>query len=105
MNEGIYIKDLENRFPAYAFVETAIGNLIKFEAKEGENVIVSNIKCCLEEAIFCVRENLVGGKEILPMLTTLQITALTGICEGTNIFDSTTKIIKICTSSAENLWE
>ncbi len=105
MHKDIYIKDLENRFPDYDFTESRTGNLTTFEAANGGGTILSSTtRLSAEDAVCCVRKNLVGGAEVLPILTTVQIAALSDVCEGTNLFDSTAGRVKVCIDCSSNVW-
>jgi len=99
MHSDIYRRDLENRFPTYTFRTTKDGDMNTFEALDGLTLICSASRLDLADAIFAVRQTLVGGHEVIPMLTTTQISELSNVCHGTMIFDMTTKDIKIPTVS------
>lgn len=104
MHEEIYRKDLENRFPTYVFTSGTDGSFCTYTATENGTVKAFSRMMELSKAIFNVREQLVGGLEVDPMLTTAQIAALTGVCEGTRLFNTTMGCCCICTDSVSNTW-
>jgi hypothetical protein len=103
MDEAIYKYDLENRFPTYTFNETTVNDMHKFDAIDGATTVSTATKLTLAEAVYSVRTDLVGGTEVLPMLTMTQIGLLTSIDAGTNIYNSTSGCICECNEGSRNI--
>ena len=93
MDENICKYDLVNRFPSYTFTESKIGNQTKYEAKNGNDIIISMTENSSMNAACFVRYNLVGHEDILPLLTTAQRDTLSEVCEGTQICNITTNVL------------
>lgn len=90
----IYEDDLSNRFPTYTFNTTVDGSLTTYDALDGATLMQTATKASLDDAVFQVRQGLVGGLEVLPLLDTSQRDALTGITEGTCLLNSDTTNIE-----------
>jgi hypothetical protein len=94
MKCDIYKFDLANRFPDYTFTETSDGDAITYEITNNvaAGATVETITRYGETNVVCaIREMLVGGDEILPLLTTTQRDTLSSVVEGTEIFNITTE--------------
>ncbi len=89
-NAEIYEDDLSNRFPTYTFNTTVDGSLTTFEALDGATLISTATRASLGLAVYAVRLDLVGGTEIIPLLTTTQRDALTAPLDATLILNADT---------------
>lgn len=94
-HEQLYKDDLATRFPTFTFVETAVGGMTKFEAKDGDTVMAEHTKPALSDAVALVREELVGGADVLPTITLTQRNALTGITDGCPIWNKTDAKVEV----------
>lgn len=84
----IYRPDMLNRFTGYSFTETAQGDLWLVEFKDGSGTAVdAALKGSLDDCYTRIRQNLVGGADILPRLTTIQRNNITEPADGLLIFN------------------
>ena len=90
LNSEIYINDLANRFPTYTFGTTVDGSLTTYAALDGETPIASYTRASLADAVWSLRLEMVGGPEVLPLLTTAQRDALTSPTDGTAMLNADT---------------
>ncbi len=105
VNKDIYKADLANRFPAYSQHEVIKGDLRKFVLKNGEDIVMeSPYKLDMGEAVFYVREQMVGGLEVEPMLTAAQIKALSNVIVGTRVVNTCSNKFSVCTNTSSNGW-
>lgn len=90
----IYRKDLATRFPTYTFTKTSPGSREKYVVKDGSNNVILRIST-RGNTIGIVRENLVGGTDILPTLTTAQRNNIIGaVKNGTQILNLTANVVQ-----------
>lgn len=90
---SIYSDDLGNRFPTYTFTESVNGSLHTVDADNGGPILFSATAQSLDEAYTQLRQTMVGGAEILPLLTTTQRDTFTPDT-GTPIFNETTTSVE-----------
>ncbi|MCP4493129.1 MAG: hypothetical protein GY820_38395 [Gammaproteobacteria bacterium] len=83
---SIYEDDLKNRFPTYTFTETTFQDLQIVTVLDGATTIKRSRAETMDAAYKNLRESMVGGAEILLLLTTTQRNALTPI-GGSIIFN------------------
>lgn len=85
----IYRDDLLNRYGGHTFTETITGDITKVEFKDGASaIIMKSSKMDAKDAYKVIRDVLVGS-DVMLCLTTVQISALTGVIKGTAIYDET----------------
>ena len=90
----IYRKDLTTRFPTYTFTKTTPGNREVYEVKDEGNAVILKVRA-RGDTIGIVRENLVGGVDILPTLTTAQRNNIIGaVKNGTQILNLTANVVQ-----------
>ncbi len=85
----LYRDDLLNRFSGYSFVETTVGSMTQVEFQDGGSITVSeSTTLVVDDAYQIIREDLVGGSEILITIDETQRDALTSPVTGTLIFNT-----------------
>jgi len=82
--------DLLNRFASHTFTETTVGSMTLVEFKDGGSAVVgSSQKLDIGDAYREIREDLVGGAEVLLTITETQRDALTeSIATGAHIYNT-----------------
>jgi hypothetical protein len=94
----IYKFDLVNRFPDYTFTQNECCDCLEYVVTDDttDDAVVETVTRYGEESVVCaIRKILVGGDEILPLLTTTQRDTLSSVDEGTQIFNITTSTINV----------
>jgi len=95
-NGDIYKFDLQNRFPSgsgYIVSESIVNDVTIFVVING--IIQGRSKSAnRDQAIYNVRNQLVGGSDILPELTSTQRNTLTGVIRRQMIYNITTNAIE-----------
>jgi len=81
-NETIYKHDVENRLSQYTLNKTTTGSIVKYVLEDDGTFIAYGESPDAGAAIFQLREKMVGGVEIPPLLTETQRDALTGVIKG-----------------------
>ena len=85
----LYRDDILGRFGGHSFVETVIGSTTRVEFRDaGDITVAESSALAVDDAYAVVRQNMVGGPEILPRLTESQRDALTGTVEGTALYNT-----------------
>ena len=109
MNLDILKNDLLNRFASHTFTETANSpstGRTKIEFKNGASAVIAEQNYLTADTFkksvmySRIREELVGGFEILPLLTESERDALSGEIEGENILNDDTANIERFHSSS-----
>ncbi len=92
----LYRDDLLVRFPSHTFTETVVGDMTKVEFFDGASALVFEAqKLDATDAYKNIRENLVGTPaEFMFCATVTQRDAMTGVLQGTQIFQETDKEIE-----------
>ena len=83
--------DILNRNPGYSFVETPVDSMFLVELKDGSlDVVTESQKLDLDDCYLNIRSQLGLQESVLYALTTAQISGLSGIDLGTEIFNTET---------------
>lgn len=97
----LYRDDLLNRYANHTFTETVVQSMTLVEFKNGSNVVIAQCKKLdVDDAYKNIRFNLVGNNDVIPILTTTQRDALTGIDKGQLLYDITTGFLQTYSGSA-----
>lgn len=97
----LYRDDLLNRYASHTFTETAIEDMTLVEFKDaGDAVIVASNKLDVGDAYKAIRDDLIGGPEVLPQVTTIQRDALTGTHDGCMVWNTTTSNLDVCSGGS-----
>ena len=97
MNADIYKFDLENRFPTYTVEEISINSIVTVNLKDGSTIVASAKGMGRDSPMEKLREGQVGGREILPCLTTTERDSLT--------FKSGQEILNITDGNIIQYWD
>ncbi len=104
MNEDIYKYDILNRNPGYSFADSVVNGVTTIQLKNDLDVVVNQAVVRFNDrgaAVFKIRQNVVGGKSIIPGITTTQRDNSTGVIDGTRIWNLTTLELEVCNNGGD----
>lgn len=84
-HEDIYINDIKNRFPNFTLTKSINESITTFELLDGTTVVARASGGNSAGTMFKLRFNLIGGLDILPLLTPTQREQLTKLTRGQEI--------------------
>ncbi len=81
--------DIQNRWIAYNFVETVVGDLVKVVCLNGTDIVAEAQKINLDDAYLSVRRQLNVPDSVLCAMATAERNTLDDVATGTMIYNNT----------------